>query len=131
MDAAAVGREEAHLVHPEPGAGTDVADGDPADVGGLALDLVGAIAAAEVGEGDGVVLREAGEILDEDVVAARAEVDAVAVLDPEVLPVDGQARGIARFAVLAHPGDVRLEADVPDFAEGAEDEAGRPVALVA
>ena len=63
--------------------------------------------------------------------AADAKVYAVAILDPEVLPVNRQARRIKRLGVLAHPGDVGLKADVSDFAERAEDKACRPVALVA
>ena len=56
-----------------------------------------------------VFLRVAGEVFDEDVVAAGAEVDAVAVLDPEVLSVDREARRVARLAVLADGGgrDIR------------------------
>ena len=100
-------------------------------------DLVGLVRTEELAlepsrqarEGHRVVLREAGDVLHEDVMAAGAQVDAVRILHDDL--VVGAARDRVELPpVLVDARVIRQEVELPDDAMGTGDEVQRPPALI-
>ena len=88
--------------------------------------------AGKAGEGNGVILRKAGDVFDDDIVAAAAQIDTVGILDDHLLvAVCARQQTMHALAVFVDAGIVRFELDVADVSEAAEDEVERPPALVA
>ena len=133
--------EQAHIG--AEGGGDDVANDDVVYVPVHVLHAVERLrAAGKRGQGDCVVLGKAGDVLDDDVVAARSQIDAVGVLDEYVFVVEVIAHAFGRAVrALAQPeaaravgqaiGTVGQKVDVADAAVAAGDEIERPPALIA